>query len=40
MMANQMARICYAVLRDGTPFGQPVVRLSKKINRQAFEMAA
>lgn len=39
-LANKMARICYAVLRDGTPFGQPVVRLSKKINRQAFEMAA
>jgi len=39
-LANKMARICYAVLRDGSPFGQPVVRLSKKINRQAFEMAA
>jgi transposase len=39
-LANKMARICYAVMRDGAPFGQPVVRLSKKINRQAFEMAA
>jgi transposase len=39
-LANKMARFCYAVMRDGTPFGQPVVRLSKKINRQAFEMAA
>ena len=39
-LANKMARICYAVLRDGTPFGQPAVRLSKKISRQAFEMAA
>lgn len=38
-LANKMARICYAVLRDGQPFGQPVVRMSKKINRQAFEMA-
>ena len=39
-LANKMARICYAVMRDGMPFGQPVVRLSKKISRQAFEMAA
>lgn len=39
-LANKMARICYAVMRDGAPFGQPVVRLSKKISRQAFEMAA
>jgi transposase len=39
-LANKMARICYAVLRDCTPFGQPVVRMSKKHNRQAFEMAA
>lgn len=39
-LANKMARICYAVLRDGTPFGQPVARLPKKISRQAFEMAA
>jgi hypothetical protein len=39
-LANKMARICYAVMRDSAPFGQPVVRLSKKISRQAFEMAA
>jgi transposase len=39
-LANKMARICYAVMRDGEPFGQPVVRLSKKVSRQAFEMAA
>jgi transposase len=39
-LANKMARICYAVMRDGTPFGQPVVRLSKKIGRQAFAMVA
>lgn len=39
-LANKMARICYAVMRDREPFGQPVVRLQKKIGRQAFEMAA
>lgn len=39
-LANKMARICYAVMRDSEPFGQPVVRRSKKITRQAFEMAA
>jgi hypothetical protein len=38
-LANKLARICYAVLRDQTPFGQPVTRLGKKIQRQAFSIA-
>jgi transposase len=38
-LANKLARICYAVLRDGTPYGQPVTRLSKKIERTAFAIA-
>ena len=39
-LANKMARICYAVLRDQTAFGQPALtRLSKKMRRQSFELA-
>jgi transposase len=38
-LANKLARICYGVLRDQTPFGQPTTRLSKKIQRQAFSIA-
>lgn len=38
-LANTLARICYAVLRDHTPFGQPVVQIDRKLNRQAFELA-
>jgi transposase len=38
-LANKMARFCYAVLRDQTPFGQPVTRLGKKMQRQSFELA-
>jgi hypothetical protein len=32
-LANKMRRICYAVLRDQTPFGQPATRLGKKMQR-------
>lgn len=39
-LANKLSRICYAVLRDGTPYGQPVVRPHKKIERIAFAIAA
>ncbi len=39
-MANKLARICYACLRDGTPFGAPVVRPNKKLERTAFATAA
>jgi len=38
-LANKMARFCYAVLRDQTPFGQPATRLGKKMQRQSFELA-
>lgn len=38
-LANKLARICYATLRDSEPYGQPV-RLEKKANRQSFEMPA
>jgi transposase len=38
-LANKMARICYAVMRDGEPFGTPSPRPIKKIQRQTFEMA-
>jgi len=37
-LANKMARICYATLRDQEPYGQPR-RLSQKIERQAFALA-
>lgn len=36
-LANKLARICYACLRDHAPYGQPV-RLNKKIERQTFEL--
>jgi transposase len=39
-LANKLSRICYAVLRDGAPYGQPVVRPNKKIERTAFAVAA
>jgi len=35
-LANKLARICYATLRDKAPFGEPTVRLNKKINRESF----
>ena len=38
-LANKLARICYGVLRDQAPFGQPTIRLGKKMHRQAFELA-
>jgi transposase len=36
-LANKLARICYATLRDGEPYGQPH-RLTKKIARTAFAL--
>lgn len=39
-LANKLARICYACLRDGTPFGQPLARPNKKLERTAFALAA
>jgi len=36
-LANKLARICYATLRDGEPYGQSP-RLNKKIERTAFAL--
>ena len=38
-LANKLARICYATLRDKEPFGESEL-FNKKINRQAFVMPA
>jgi transposase len=38
-LANKMARICYATLRDATPYGEPA-RLTKKLQRESFAIAA
>jgi transposase len=38
-LANKLARICYATLRDHTPFDE-AARLSKKACRQSFVMPA
>jgi transposase len=34
-LANKLARICYACLRDHAPYGKPV-QMNKKIERQSF----
>jgi transposase len=39
-LANKLARICYATLRDARPYGEPVRRPEKKITRTSFEIAA
>lgn len=39
-MANKLARICYACLRDGTFFDAPAARPDKKLERTAFAIAA
>ena len=39
-VANKLARICYATLRDATPYGQPAPRLSRKLNRESFAIAS
>jgi transposase len=39
-LANKLARICYATLRDAQPYGQPTTRLGKKIGRTAYSLAA
>jgi transposase len=38
-LANKLARICYAALRDKEPFGEGQ-RLARKINRESFVMPA
>lgn len=37
-VANKLARICYATLRDSAPYGQPH-RLAHKLNRSDFAIA-
>jgi hypothetical protein len=37
-VANKLARICYATLRDGAPYGEPS-RLAHKLNRSDFAIA-
>lgn len=39
-LANKLARICYAVLRDGSAYGEPSPRPQRKITRTAFAIAA
>jgi transposase len=39
-LANKLARICYATLRDAEPYGEPAPRPNKKIARTAFAIAA
>jgi hypothetical protein len=36
-LANKLARICFATLRDHTPFDE-AARLSKKAGRQSFAL--
>ena len=38
-LANKMARICYATLRDSAPYGEPVRRPNKKLERASFPIA-
>jgi transposase len=39
-LANKLARICYATLRDDQPYGQPAARPTKKLERTAFALPA
>lgn len=39
-LANKLARVCYAVLRDHTPYGNPQPRQERKPSRQTFAIAA
>jgi len=39
-LANKLARVCYAVLRDHTAYGNPQPRQERKPNRQTFVIAA
>jgi hypothetical protein len=39
-LANKLARICYATLRDNHPYGNPAPRQRHKIERTAFAVAA
>lgn len=39
-LANKLARICYAVLRDHASYGTPAQRPMRKLERSAFAIAA
>jgi transposase len=39
-LANKLARICFAVLRDHLPYGNPQPRPQKKLERTAYAVAA
>ena len=39
-LANKMARICYATLRDGVSYGEAGVRLQAKLTQTAYAVAA
>ena len=39
-LANKLARICYATLRDAQPYGESTRRPNKKLERTSFEIAA
>lgn len=39
-LANKLARICYASLRDGVDYGQHAPRLARKLDRTAYPMPA
>lgn len=39
-LANKLARICYAALRDSEPYSGAVTRIGKKIERTAYTMPA
>ena len=39
-LANKMARICYATLRDGVSYGEAGVRLQAKLTQTAYALAA
>lgn len=39
-LANKLARICYATLRDTQPYGLPAPRPNTKMTRTAFPIAA
>ena len=39
-LANKLARICYAVLRNGEPYTGMVTRMKKKLERTAYAMPA
>lgn len=39
-LANKLARICYATLRDAAPYGQPSSRPQRKLTRTAYALAS